>query len=72
MYWKGKPLTDYIGRGNEISMECGYEGNGLATLFKGYLTEVENSYPLALKCENEMWRFKMIMVMVEKIEKFDQ
>jgi hypothetical protein len=71
MCWKGKPLTDYIVRGDEIIMECGYEGKGLARLFKGYLTDVENSYPLALKCENEMCRFKTIMVPAEKIEKFD-
>jgi hypothetical protein len=80
MYWKGKPLTDFVGRGDEIEIECGYlspsqgrgaDSQGLQRVFKGYLTEIENSYPLVLKCENEMWRFKKIMVPAEKFETFD-
>jgi hypothetical protein len=71
MSWKGKALTDFIERGNEISIQAGYENYGVETLFKGYLTDIENSYPLVLKCENEMWKFKKITVPAEKIEKFD-
>jgi hypothetical protein len=71
MSWKGKPLTEYIGRGDAIEIWAGYAEYGLKRLFKGYLTDVENSYPLVLKCENEMWRFKTVMVPAEKIESFD-
>jgi hypothetical protein len=70
MQWKEKPLTDFIERGNEISIHAGYDDD-VKMLFKGYLTSIENNYPMTLKCENEMWLFKKITVPAEKIEKFD-
>jgi hypothetical protein len=70
MSWRGKPLTDFIERGNEITVSAGYD-DGIKRLFKGYLTGIENSYPIALHCENEMWLFKKITVPAERIERFN-
>ncbi|MDR0560097.1 MAG: hypothetical protein LBG92_07990, partial [Prevotellaceae bacterium] len=71
MFWREKPLTDFIGRGNEIEIEAGYEEYGLQTLFRGWITGVENSYPLIINCENEMWKFKTVTVPAEIIKKFN-
>jgi hypothetical protein len=71
MQWKEKPLTDFIGRGNEIEMRVGYAEYGLETVFKGYVKDIENNMPLVISCENEMWRLKKITVPAETIEKFD-
>ena len=71
MSWREKPLTDFIARGDKISISIGYEEHGLETLFKGYIKSIENNLPLEIHCENEMYNFKKINVPAEKIEKFD-
>lgn len=71
MSWKGKPLTDFISRGDKISIAIGYEEYGIVTLFKGYIKSIENNLPLEINCENEMYNFKQLNVPAEKIKKFD-
>ena len=82
MQWKGKPLTDYINRDDVITIEIGYspppappkgggDSSGLETVFKGYISGIENGFPIVISCENEMRLFKTINVPAEKIEKFD-
>ena len=58
MRWNGKPLTDFIKRDDRITIQIGYEEQGLQTVFTGYLTGVKNSAPLVLTCENEMYPLK--------------
>lgn len=71
MAWKGRAITEFINRDDVVSIKIGYEEYGLETVFKGYISNVENSIPVVITCENEMRRFKMINVPAEKIEKFD-
>jgi hypothetical protein len=71
MDWKGRPLTDFITRGDSISVSAGYAEDGMRELFKGFVVSVENGSPLVIRCENEMWTFKTVTVPPEKIEKFD-
>jgi hypothetical protein len=71
MRWRGKPLTDFIGAGNKITIQTGYEEYGLETIFKGYIKSVENNIPLTISCENKMYDFKKITVPAEKIKKFN-
>ena len=69
--WREKPLTDFVERNNAITIQAGYENYPFETIFKGYISNVENSYPLVINCENEMHLFKTINVEAQKIEKFD-
>jgi hypothetical protein len=69
--WRFRPLTDFISRGDTISIAAGYAEYGIETIFKGTITGVENGVPLVIRCENEMYAFKTINVPAEKIAKFD-
>ncbi len=71
MSWNGKPLTDYVKRNDEISIRVGYKEYGLETVFKGYVSRVENSTPIVIECENEMRLFKTITVKAEIIKNFN-
>jgi hypothetical protein len=71
MNWKEKPLTDFIAQGNKITIALGYKEYGLKPLFQGYIKSIENSVPVAINCENDMWNFKKITVPAEKIAKFN-
>ncbi|MDR3094922.1 MAG: hypothetical protein LBU62_09835 [Bacteroidales bacterium] len=71
MEWEQKPITNFIARDDKITVEAGYKEHGLQTIFKGYLNEVENGFPIVLRCENEMRLLKTITVKAEKIEKFN-
>jgi hypothetical protein len=71
MRWRGKPLTDFIGAGNSIAIQAGYDEHGIETIFKGYIKSIENNIPLTINCENEMYDFKKITVTAEKIKKFN-
>ena len=71
MTWKGKPLTDFIKRDDAITISVGYEQYGIETLFKGYISNIENNAPLTLTAENGMRLLKRISVPAEHIAKFD-
>lgn len=71
MSWMGKPLTDFVRRNDEISISMGYKEHGLETVFKGYVSRVENSTPIVIECENEMRLFKTITVKAEIIPNFN-
>lgn len=71
MSWQGKPLTEFVRRNDEITIQAGYEEYGMETLFKGYVNSVENSTPLKIECENDMRLFKTTKVNAEVIPNFD-
>ena len=71
MAWRGRRLTDFIGRDDVIEIRIGYEEHGLETVFKGYISGIENGTPVVINCENEMRLFKTINVPAERIAKFD-
>ena len=71
MRWNGKPITDFVRRNDEITMRFGYEGHGLQTVFKGYVSSVENGTPVIIRCENLMRLFKQVEVAAEVMENFD-
>lgn len=71
MSWQGKPLTDFVRRNDEITIQAGYEEFDMETLFKGYVNSVENSTPLKIECENDMRLFKTTEVKAEVIPNFD-
>lgn len=70
MSWRGKKLTDFVRRNDEIDISIGYEEYGLETVFKGYVSRVENGTPIVIECENEMRLFKTITVKAEIIPNF--
>ena len=51
MSWRGKPLTDYVRRNDDITIRAGYAEHGLETLFQGYVKDVENGRPVEITCE---------------------
>ncbi|MDR2824272.1 MAG: hypothetical protein LBB41_03625 [Prevotellaceae bacterium] len=71
MRWRGKPLTDYINRGNEITVQLGYEGYTMETVFKGYIKTFSHTTPIVIECENEMYLLKQTKVQPRKYDKFD-
>ncbi|MDR2292449.1 MAG: hypothetical protein LBE11_03140 [Prevotellaceae bacterium] len=71
MQWRGKPLTDFINRGNEITVQLGYEGHKIETVFKGYIKAFTHAAPIVIDCENEMYALKQIKVKAKKYDKFD-
>ena len=71
MHKGDRPLTEFINRGDEITIQAGYERYDIQTLFTGYITDIENNQPVVLKCENEMRPLKLIDVPAQDIEKFD-
>lgn len=71
MRWKGHPITDYVCRNDGITIRIGYRDYGLQTVFKGYVSTVENSTPVVIRCENQMRLFKQTEVASEVISSFD-
>lgn len=71
MSWRGKRLTEFVRRNDEISISIGYKEYGLETVFKGYVSRVENGTPIVIECENEMRLFKTITVKAEVIPNFN-
>jgi hypothetical protein len=69
--WKGLPLTNFINIDDEITIALGYAETGLETLFKGYISHIENGTPLVISAENMMRAWKKITVPAQKIAKFD-
>ena len=68
-YIKGKPLTnffssqrdeigDFIKRGDEVTIQLGYEGYKLREIFKGYITHIEWGIQLTIKCEDKIFLLK--------------
>jgi hypothetical protein len=71
MQWYGKPLTDYINRGDEITVQLGYEGHAMETVFKGYIKTFSHTTPIVIECENEMYKLKQTIVKQNRYNKFD-
>lgn len=67
--WSEKPLLDYIHRGSEITIRLGYEQYGLQTVFEGYVTAIEDAFPIVLTCQNEMWKLKLMSIKDEWAKK---
>jgi hypothetical protein len=71
MQWYGKPLTDFINRGDKITIQLGYEGREIETVFEGYIKTFTHTTPITIECENEMYALKQIKVKAKKYDKFD-
>jgi hypothetical protein len=71
MQWQYKPLTDFIERGSEITVELGYEGYKMETVFTGYIKNFTARTAITLDCENEMWKLKQIAVVPKVYKEFD-
>lgn len=72
MYWKGHNIMEYLKRNDAITIQMGYSNFGtVATVFKGYISTIENSSPIVISCENIMRHFKTITVEPEIIPDFD-
>ncbi|MDR3046601.1 MAG: hypothetical protein LBU51_03180 [Bacteroidales bacterium] len=70
--WREKPVFDFLNRDDQISIAIGYEEYGMETVFNGYITSVENGFPIVIKCENEMRILKSISTKeAKKYDKFD-
>ncbi|MDR3226045.1 MAG: hypothetical protein LBT56_00035 [Prevotellaceae bacterium] len=71
MRWREKPLTDFIERGNKITIQLGYENYKIETVFTGYVKSFTNRTPITIECENEMYLLKQTKVQPRRYEKFD-
>ena len=72
MFWRGKPLYDFIAPGDSVCIKLGYaEMGNIETVFNGYLKSVETSTETTIKCENAMRLLKTIEVKAEIIKNFD-
>ncbi|MDR2652133.1 MAG: hypothetical protein LBC68_07445 [Prevotellaceae bacterium] len=69
--WKEKPLTDFINRGDAISVELGYDGHAMEAVFTGYIRNFTSRTTITLDCENEMWKLKQIAVAPKVYKNFD-
>lgn len=58
---KGKDITAYIRRNDEVEVKLGYNDR-LNLLFKGYIKTVTTGTPVVIECENEFWRLKQLKV----------
>ena len=56
--WQGES-TIPIGRGDEITVWLGYDGN-LQLAFRGFITAVGTKNPVRIECEDEMFKLKQI------------
>ncbi|MEH0008009.1 MAG: hypothetical protein V6Z82_04745 [Flavobacteriales bacterium] len=52
-------------RGDAVQIALGYNGQ-YVTEFDGYITEVSATAPIAIKCEDEMWKLKATPVSYSK------
>ena len=57
--WKGIQIGEYIQRGDEISIDLGYNDQ-TETVFTGFVAKVKSGIPLELQCEDQMWQLKQI------------
>jgi hypothetical protein len=71
IFYKDKPILDFIDKGNEIEIKLGYSQYGLELVFAGYITKIVKSEVLELQCENEMYRLKFVTVKPEIFKKFN-
>lgn len=56
-----KPINEVIKRGDQVIIKLGYDDN-LTEEFTGYVTSVSTGTPLAIECEDEMWKLKQAKV----------
>lgn len=57
-----KSLKNSIPKGSEVTIEIGYESNGLKEVFKGFVTRVHPKVPIEIECEDLMWKLKQTQV----------
>lgn len=56
-------LLDKINVGDAVLIEAGYDGD-YQTEFVGYVSEINPTMPVEIKCEDEMWKLKQETVSV--------
>ncbi len=54
-------LSSQIKKGDRVIIKTGYEGR-LNTIFTGYVTGVKPTVPVAIMCEDEMWKLKQFTI----------
>lgn len=68
--FKGKPITDFIRRNDQISIWAGWEPDS-NLLFDGYITKVGTGTPIVIECENLAWELKQIKITGRVYEKLN-
>lgn len=69
---KGNTIFDYLTQGDEIIVKTKYaEHKDWHQIFRGYITNINDTTPATITCQNEMYRLKKVLVQPEKIEQFN-
>jgi len=55
-------LKDAIPKGTEVSIQIGYESEGLQEIFNGFVVRVHPKVPIEIECEDLMWKLKQIQI----------
>ena len=63
---KRKSIGDSVGRGDEITIQLGYDKFGLHTVFKGYITHIEWGQQLTIKCEDKTFLLRNKVAMTDE------
>ena len=63
---KGEEIGDCIERGDEVTIQLGYEEYELRTVFKGYVIHIEQGQQLTIKCEDKTFLLKKEVARDEK------
>ncbi|KXX70776.1 hypothetical protein [Flammeovirga sp. SJP92] len=54
---EGKPVEDYLKRGDSVLIELGYNGD-FHLEFEGYVSDLTLKYPIVIECEDESYHLK--------------
>jgi len=63
-------ISEYLKRGDEVTIQLGYEGFEPRPVFKGYITHIEQGDQLIIKCEDKTFLLKQ-KVFPNTYKKFD-
>lgn len=54
-------LSSIFKKGDAVSIRIGYDGK-LNNVFSGYVARIKPTTPIAIECEDEMWKLKQVTV----------
>lgn len=61
LFFEGKPLREYLKRGDAVLIELGYNDD-FNPVFKGFIKNLKMRTPLVIECEDNMYLLKKVLV----------
>jgi hypothetical protein len=61
LFFEGKPLREYLKRGDAVLIELGYNDD-FNTVFRGFIKNLKMGTPLVVECEDNMFILKKVLI----------